>query len=166
MQARVLDAVAVLAMLSVLVALVAAMGGVRPAVVSSGSMAPQIPVGALLLTRTVPTASVQVGDVVTVEKPRGNGLVTHRVVETDPAVDGQVRLVLKGDANYHPDATPVTAEDVALVVLVVPVVGHAVLTLQDNLLPVVLLLVVGGVLLAMPWGRGSRASSRPGAHRG
>lgn len=166
-QRRVVDVAAVFGVLAVVVLLVGLLVGARPAVVVSGSMAPQVPVGSLVVARTVPAASVEVGDVVTVDRPLGEGLVTHRVVGTEPVDDGRTSLVLQGDANLHPDAVPVVAAEVSRVMVVAPVLGYVVLALQENLLPVVLLLAVGAVLVSVPvGGRGPVRRTRGGVSRG
>lgn len=154
-QHRVVDVAAVVGVAAVVLLLAGLLLGVRPAVVVSGSMAPEIPVGSLLATRTVPADSVEVGDVVTVPRPRADGLVTHRVVSTEPSAEapGATRLELQGDANAHPDALPYVLTEVGHVGLAVPGLGFAVLALQDNLFLVVVALVVSAALVAAPVGR-------------
>lgn len=104
--------------------------GMRPVVVISGSMEPTLPVGSVLLARSVPAADVRVGDVVTVERPRGLGLITHRVVATTEAGDGAWALELQGDANATPDAEPYVVTSAAVHVAHVDGVGHLVLGLR------------------------------------
>lgn len=108
--------------------------GMRPVVVVSGSMEPTLPVGAVLLARSVPAADVRVGDIVTVERPRGLGLITHRVVAVSEAgaeaADGARSLELQGDANSTPDAEPYVVTTAAVHVAHVDGVGHLVLGLR------------------------------------
>lgn len=101
----------------------AAVTGVRPLVVRSGSMAPTIATGSLVLVRTVPAAEARVGDVVAAQRPDGTQ-VTHRVVSTEP-LGSSTRLVLKGDANADPDSAPVAARTVGRYVATVPLVASA-----------------------------------------
>lgn len=75
------------------------LAGYRPLVVLSGSMAPAIETGDVVVTRLVGPEHVRVGDVVTFsDATRGGRLVTHRVVEKARSDDGY-RFVTKGDAN-------------------------------------------------------------------
>lgn len=95
--------------------------GWQSSVVMSGSMAPAIRTGDVVLTREVPTDQLQPGHVLLVEDPDARGSrVLHRYDHADE--DGG--LVLRGDANQQEDSAPVAAEDVRGVgVLRVPWVG-------------------------------------------
>ncbi|WP_187264842.1 signal peptidase I [Homoserinibacter sp. GY 40078] len=102
--------------------LAATLFGIRPQIVISGSMEPQIPTGALVLTTDVAAGELQVGDVVTVPQPGGGGLVTHRIVDMEP-VDGAMRLTLRGDANASADPDPYDVAHAGRVIGVVPGLG-------------------------------------------
>lgn len=106
---------------SLAVALVAvpALIGADTYVVSSGSMEPGLPVGSVIVVRTIDVDDVQRGDVVTFRLPTGD-VTTHRVVEID-----QRGLSTKGDANDDIDPWVVT-EDALLgeVRYTVPFVGY------------------------------------------
>ncbi len=130
--------------------------GVRAFVVSSGSMAPAIPVGSLVLT--APVVDPQPGTVITFRQ--GGGTVTHRVV----AVEGD-RLVTRGDANTTPDAGSVrTGSLMGRVGLTVPLAGYAVVFLrQPATLPALVLLVV---LVGAGSGAVRTASRREGVRWG
>lgn len=149
-----LDVAAALGALAILAAVACLALGVRPAVVVSGSMAPGIPVGSVTLARTVPAEQVAVGDVVTVPRTTGAGLVTHRVVEAAPAEDGRSTVLrLQGDANAEPDALPYVVTEVGQVLGSVPHVGYAVVWLQQHLLLVVAALLLVTALATAPLGR-------------
>lgn len=75
--------------------------GLRPMVVTSGSMSPTIPAGSLAFAHDAPADEAQVGDVVAVRRADGTR-VMHRVVSAEPAGQ-QVALTLRGDANSTPD---------------------------------------------------------------
>ena len=96
--------------------------GWTPRVIMSGSMEPRIHVGDIVVTRTVPAASLHAGQVVTVEDPDHPGRTrTHRVLLREA---GGV-LVLKGDANRNADSSRVSVDDVRGVGVVrVPYVGR------------------------------------------
>ncbi|QZN86813.1 signal peptidase I [Cellulomonas sp. C5510] len=158
-QRLLLNVAAVVGALSLLAVAACLALGVRPAVVVSGSMAPGIPVGAVTLARSVPADSVAVGDVVTVPRTDGRGLVTHRVIETTPlagGVAGATELRLQGDANTEPDAQPYAVAEVGQVLGSVPHVGYAVVALQENLVAVVAGLLTLTVLVTFP----ARAAAR------
>src|SRR5918992_1512387 len=71
-----------LAVLSALTYGALVLGGYRPVVVYSGSMEPELGVGSVALVKSVPSASVEVGDVITFADPYQPGrLVTHRVAK-------------------------------------------------------------------------------------
>lgn len=106
--------------------------GVRPLVVISGSMEPTVPVGSVVFTRSVPAAEIEVGDIVTVERPRDLGLITHRVVSTTPAEGGSTDLVLRGDANTVDDPEPYSVTSAGRYVWGVPGLGHLALFLQTR----------------------------------
>lgn len=150
-----LDVAAALGGLCVLAVIACLALGVRPAVVVSGSMAPGIGVGAVTIARTVPAADVAVGDVVTVPRTDGHGLVTHRVIETTPLAGGATELRLQGDANTEPDALPYTVTEVGHVLGSVPQVGRVVVALQENVVGVVAGLLVLTALVTFPT-RGGR----------
>jgi signal peptidase I len=144
---------------AVLVGLVAgAAFGVRPVVITSGSMEPAIGTGALALVQRVPASEVRVGDVVTVPTSTGSR-VTHRVF----AVDGgspEAVLTLRGDANPTPDPQPYAVSSADRVFLDVPGVGYALGAMRTP----AGLLVGGGVaaVLLLFAGRGGRAGGGGG----
>jgi signal peptidase I len=111
---------AILATLTVLAVAPAAWGW-ESSVVRSGSMAPAVRVGDVLVVRPATPEQLVPGQVLVVEDPDHAGeLRAHRLVGVLP--DG--RLKLKGDANQTADSTPVDPEDLRGVgVLNVPKVG-------------------------------------------
>lgn len=164
-QRQLVNLAAALGALAVLALLVAVLLGLRPAVVVTGSMAPEIPTGALVVSRPVPADSVQPGDVVTVQRHRGGGLVTHRVVSVAASAEqpGVTSLELKGDANVYADPLPYLGTEVQHVVLSLPGVGAGVLWLQDHLFLVVLALLAATALVRVPAGRLSTGARPTGA---
>ena len=73
--------------------------GHRALIVKSGSMAPAIETGDMVLVRSVAPTEVAPDDIVTFRDPsRNQELVTHRVVEAR-RTGGEVAFVTKGDAN-------------------------------------------------------------------
>lgn len=115
---------AVLGTVCLLVAVAAALFGLRPLVFLSGSMSPAIETGALGIAHEVPASSLEGGDVVSV--PTGGGeRVTHRIVRV--VMDGdEAELTLRGDANATPDADTYRVTHADRVLFDVPLVGYAV----------------------------------------
>lgn len=116
-----------LALLAVTTVLIAT--ETRPIVVTTGSMAPVIPVRSVVLARQIPAADVKVGDIVTVPLP-GNTNVTHRVIKTEDR-GTFTELTLKGDANKTPDPTTYKLKSAWKLQTVMPAVGHLLLKVRD-----------------------------------
>jgi signal peptidase len=73
--------------------------GLRTLVVQSGSMAPAIGTGDIVVSKVIRPSEASVGDVVTFRDPtRESELVTHRVVDKQDQ-GGAIAFVTKGDAN-------------------------------------------------------------------
>ncbi len=82
-------------------------GGQLQAVLS-GSMAPTVPQGSLIVMAPVDPAGVEPGMAITFADPSDpSRLVTHRVVSTAPGTT--LQFITQGDANTDPDAYPVPA---------------------------------------------------------
>ncbi|MEW1937984.1 MULTISPECIES: signal peptidase I [Dietzia] len=69
----------------------------------TGSMSPTIPTGSVAIVKEITADEIEIGDVVTVDRP-GELPVTHRVVEFYPQGGGEALIRMKGDAN--PDVDP------------------------------------------------------------
>ncbi|MFG2078382.1 signal peptidase I [Nonomuraea maritima] len=83
--------------------------GWRTSVILTGSMAPQIMPGDVVLFERRPAHTLGPGAVVLFAHPhRPDQLLTHRIREVRP--DG--RIVTVGDANLRPDATPIGPDQV------------------------------------------------------
>ena len=109
-------------------------GAYRLATVLSGSMAPGMPVGSVVVLVPEDPAGVRVGDVITFQAPMpGHPVVTHRVVEI---LEGGHHPVLrtKGDANPAPDpwAARLTGDRAWRRVTVVPYAGTAIRILRSR----------------------------------
>ena len=79
--------------------------GAKLLVVLSQSMEPTIPMGAVVISRPVPTSDIKAGDVITFRSPDPTGgyaVITHRVVEVVGSGLG-VRFRTQGDAAEEPD---------------------------------------------------------------
>ena len=81
-------------------------GGYSMFRVVTGSMEPEISVGAVLLNHKVPLEAIEPGDIICFQgkNPELQGaIVTHRVMEVHTAGNGQIYLETKGDANLAVD---------------------------------------------------------------
>ncbi len=107
------------------------LGWIQPLIVISGSMEPGIDTGDLLIDRWVPTADLEVGDVVSLSSSVTDKVVTHRIVSITPAGDTwEIRM--KGDANPEEDVEPyVVGDKVLQPALQVPGGGAVVSKLMD-----------------------------------
>lgn len=105
----------------------ALVGGPRPIVIESGSMAPALRVGDVVLVSRA-ARPVTPGDIVTFEDRERGGLVTHRVI------DRRGRgVVTQGDANPTPDVAAVRPDDVVgVVTLRIPFAGWPVLWVAED----------------------------------
>jgi signal peptidase I len=121
---RVTTARAALALVGSLVfwSMLPMLAGMTPRLILSGSMEPRIHVGDVIVTRSVPAATLTKGQVITVKNPDHPGRTrTHRLFRR--AADGTI--VTKGDANPTADSSHVSPADVlGLGVLRVPFVGR------------------------------------------
>lgn len=97
--------------------------------VQSGSMAPRMPVGSLVITKTTDPGEIHPGDIISTDA--GGTILTHRVVAVHHN-DGVQRFETKGDANAYAD-TRLTASANVLgkLVLVIPYLGYVALFFQQ-----------------------------------
>ena len=115
--------------------------GYRPVVITTGSMSPSAPPGALVVAR--PSSNLAVGDILVMRR-EGRETITHRVVEVEDNEHGGRYAITRGDANAEIDAAPYPLGRSELVGRwVIPGVGHALLRFQSPAL------ALGTVLLAV-----------------
>ena len=101
-----------------------ASGFVKARIVLTGSMAPTINPGDVVLLAPTPRTQPYIGDIVAYTARRFSGEIvgtfTHRIIGGNP-VDG---FLVKGDANPSPDVQQPKAEDISGVVFfVIPLIG-------------------------------------------
>ncbi|WP_084077781.1 signal peptidase I [Demequina sp. NBRC 110057] len=123
-----------------------ALGWIKPLIVVSGSMEPEIPTGALVIDTPVAVEDLAVGNVVTVYSDLADNLVTHRVAAVD--VDGSTAtLTLKGDANPIEDPEPYVVEDETWTVSwVIPGLGEAIADVSRPGVVIPAMIAIGALL--------------------
>ncbi len=145
----VIAALAVIALVTALSALEIP-NGIRLYTVQSGSMAPTIPAGSIVLVK--PAAEYREGDVITfksaseryLEKPTST--ITHRIYKVLEE-EGKVVYLSKGDFNPSPDSEPVTRELVlGKVIFSVPLIGYPV-SFARTVPGLVILIVIPATIL-------------------
>jgi signal peptidase len=132
----------------------------------TGSMSPTIPGGSLAVVREIPAAEINVGDVVTVDRP-GKLPITHRVQTVGPA-DGAARTItMKGDANAEADPAPYVVERVRVVLWSVPGLAYPLAAAANPLVLGATSVCVAALVSWVLWPRnGSRNGPRDGSPRG
>lgn len=84
------------------------LGGATPYTILTGSMAPGMPPGTLVVVKPVDPADIAVGTVITYQLESGQPtVVTHRVTGVGVNARGEQRFTTQGDANNTPDAEAV-----------------------------------------------------------
>ena len=79
--------------------------------VISGSMEPELPVGCLVLVKSIPPETVKENDIIVFH--RGDSIITHRVVEVQKE---ERQFITKGDANESRDVSPIPYQDLVGIV--------------------------------------------------
>ena len=88
--------------------LIPRLGGATPYTILTGSMAPGMPPGTLVVVKPVNESDIAVGTVITYQLQSGERtVVTHRVVAVGFDGHGDRVFRTQGDANAAPDAKPV-----------------------------------------------------------
>lgn len=84
--------------------------GIKPVIVLSGSMEPEIMTGDLIFLHNVDTEDLKEGDVVCYLTSGKS--VTHRIMQVTTGDDGQPRYITQGDANNVADRLAVSADQI------------------------------------------------------
>jgi signal peptidase len=123
--------------------------GYRTVTMLTGSMAPMINPGDVVITVPKPADQVAVEDVLTYAIPVGDRRVeTHRVIEVGRDAAGRTTIVTKGDANAGADPWTATVEGDTVweTKAVVPWVGSVIRALREPTVHAVLLWGSAGAL--------------------
>lgn len=113
--------------LAVIVIVIPRASGSIPLTVLTGSMAPGLPPGTLIVVQPVDVDDLAVGDVITYQIRSGDpAVITHRVIAINASTTGERTFETKGDNNSDADPDPVSAIQVqGKVWYSVPLVGFA-----------------------------------------
>jgi signal peptidase len=121
----------------------------------TGSMSPTIPAGSVAVVQRIPASAIEVGDVVTVDRP-DDLPVTHRVTSVAPGADEAQRVItMRGDANADDDPFPYPVSSVRVVLFSVPGVATVIAGLGE---PLVLGGLTIGATVLVVWAFWPRAS--------
>lgn len=120
-------------------------GGYSMYVVKTGSMAPTINPGSLIVVKKVNADTLKKGDIVTFKGAQTGNLFTHRIYKVEKGKN--VQFLTKGDANESVDPMTSSSKNiVGKLVFSVPRIGIAITFIQDNW-PLVILLTLGTLIL-------------------
>jgi len=113
------------AALSLVVSVFPITGNIKFMIVQSGSMAPAIKMGSIVMVK--PVEDYKIGDVVCFGQiTRTKSPITHRIYDIK-VVENEVSYITKGDANNAPDLREISKREIiGKVLFSVPYVGYAV----------------------------------------
>ena len=144
--------------------------GYQTSTMLTGSMAPLINPGDVVVTVPTSITDIKVGDVITYHIPVEDQRVeTHRITEITTTADGGVAVQTKGDANNGIDPWIATLQGTTVdkQVATIPYVGNAIRTLREPIVMNTLMygapaiLVIG--MLASIWTKDPNKSVPEGA---
>lgn len=131
--------------------------GDRSYVVRSGSMAPAIETGDVVVVEPISPLDAEVGEIVTFHNPEANGdLTSHRAITITRRGD-DVRFTTKGDSNTGTEQWRVPIEgEIGKVLYRVPMLGFASVWIQTPAgrvaLVIIPALLLAATALARIWG--------------
>jgi signal peptidase I len=134
--------------------------GYQTATMLTGSMAPEIMPGDVVVTTLQPVSGIAVGDVISYHIPvEDHRVETHRVTEVIRGADGSTAVRTQGDANEAVDPWVATldGDHVYGATAVIPEVGNVIRALRTPIVSQVLMYgvpaVLVGALLLIIWSR-------------
>ena len=147
---RMLDAATLLVTLCGVLFLVLFLLGIKPFIVMSGSMEPEIQTGSLVFVDTRDTENISEGDIIAFES--GGNAVTHRVKRVENG-----NIITKGDANNNTDGEIINQSAViGKTIHSIPYVGFVVNSLRSPVAIILfaLICIIHLVLTAIEYKKG------------
>lgn len=127
--------------------------GIKPMIVVSSSMEPEINVGDLAFVKMVDTDTIKEKDIVAFRNNEDT-VTTHRVIDVTE-IDGNKCFTTKGDNNASDDSTMVSPSDIeGIYISKIPKLGEVLMVVQQPIVLAIILLVilVGGLIcLLIRW---------------
>ncbi|HET6268936.1 MAG TPA: signal peptidase I [Arthrobacter sp.] len=108
--------------------------GYQTSTMLTGSMAPLINPGDVVVTFDTPASELNVGDIITYHIPvQDHRVETHRIIDITRNADGATTVRTKGDANNGADpwAATLTGSHADRHAFTVPYLGHAIRALRE-----------------------------------
>ncbi|XAS72093.1 signal peptidase I [Micrococcaceae bacterium Sec5.1] len=141
---------AVAALVFLLLAIGPRILGYQTSTMLTGSMAPLINPGDVVVTVPTPIVDLKVGDIITYHIPVEDQRVeTHRITEITTTADGSVAVQTKGDANngIDPWIATLQGKTVDKQIATIPYVGNAIRALREPLVLNILMYGAPGILV-------------------
>lgn len=126
--------------------------GYQTSTMLTGSMAPLINPGDVVVTVPTPVSSLKNGDIITYKIPVEDQRVeTHRVIEVIRNGNGTTAIRTKGDANNGPDPWTATVQGTTVYVhsATIPYLGTVIRTLREPVILQALMYGAPAVLVTM-----------------
>lgn len=115
--------------------------GITLIMFKTGSMSPTIPAGSVAVVQRIPASEIEIGDVVTIDRP-GELPVTHRVTSiSDGSTSAERIITMKGDANAVEDPAPYAVTSGRIVLFSVPGIATVIVGMGNPF-------VLGGITIA------------------
>ena len=140
--------------------------GYETSTMLTGSMAPLINPGDVVVSVKTPASALKVGDIITYRIPVEDQRVeTHRIVEVTHNASGATIIRTQGDANNGPDpwTAVITDDTVYTTAAVVPYLGDAIRALRSPPVHYALLFGAPALLVAILLGSIWRRPGQPSA---
>jgi signal peptidase len=117
--------------------------GIKTFCVVSGSMEPNININDIIIVQEVEQNQINTGDIISFTKD--GETITHRVINIETDVNGEIYYTTQGDANNVPDKEKVAFKNIeGKVVFKIPKIGEIVIALQQKstLMLVLIILII------------------------
>lgn len=123
------------------------------AVVESGSMAPTLNVGDIIIVKGISSSSLKIGDIIVYQKSKSNSVIVHRIVSIIKSGDTML-IRTKGDNNSIEDPWYVTPQEVkGIVIYKIPYLGYIPLVFQTYPLLYLALFLLLAITLILPFSK-------------